>query len=73
MKKALKWDEKEECYEECLIPNGASLFETDMNELVQCASCGKELDFGSCYTSRIYQTEHGFGYSECEECYFEKR
>lgn len=38
---------------------------------MNCVNCGKELKYGDCYTSRIYYTASGFGYTECHDCYFE--
>ena len=40
-----------------------------MEEIVNCAECGKEIDFGSCYTSRKIHTKGGFGFSVCGDCY----
>ena len=46
-----------------------SIYEDDMDTIVNCASCGKELPFGEAYTSMEIHTAGGFGYAVCEECY----
>lgn len=67
-----KWDSKKKKYNKVNIPSDwkISTFEFDMNTIVNCVNCGKEVVFGDGYTSRRYHTEMGMGYSECEECYF---
>lgn len=71
MKKLHKWNISRRQYEEYLIPDNwnVSTYETDMNKIVNCAQCGKELCFGKCYTSKKIHTSIGFGYGVCEECY----
>ena len=44
-------------------------YSDDMDEIVNCPHCGKEVTFGSCYTSREIHTPNGFGYAVCEKCY----
>ena len=44
-------------------------YSDDMDEIVNCPHCGKEVTFGSCYTSKEIHTPHGFGYAVCEKCY----
>lgn len=43
-----------------------------MKEIVNCPHCGKELEYGNCYTSLEIHTEMGFGYGVCEKCYEEE-
>ena len=69
MSKAQKWIEKEHKYIPYELPDGASLYEEDMETIVSCCSCGKKIRFGDCYTSRHIHSDVGFGYAECEECY----
>ncbi len=47
-------------------------YSTDMDELINCAQCGKEIKFGDGYTSREIHTPVGMGYSVCESCYEEE-
>ena len=44
-------------------------FAVDMDEIVNCPHCGREVTFGECYTSREIHTQSGFGYAVCEKCY----
>ena len=53
-----------------LSADGASFFEDDMNKEISCCQCGKKIKFGNSYTSRTIHTEVGFGYAECEDCYY---
>ena len=66
-----KWDFKTRKYEPYNIPEAWSCktFSMDMDEIVNCPHCGREVTFGECYTSRQIHTEHGMGYAVCEECY----
>ena len=66
---AKKWNFSKVEYEDYELPEGASTFSKDMDEIVSCARCGKRLSFGDTYTSRQIQTQGGFGYGVCEKCY----
>lgn len=66
---AKKWNFSKGEYEDYDLPEGASTFSKDMDEIVSCARCGKQLSFGDTYTSRQIQTQGGFGYGVCEKCY----
>lgn len=46
-----------------------SQYENDMNTVVNCVSCGKEIRFGDGYISRRYHDAMGFGFCECADCY----
>lgn len=69
MKKALKWHPKEHKYHEYELPAGSSAFEKDMEKMIACAQCGKQMPYGLGYTSRQIHTPGGFGYLVCEQCY----
>ncbi len=69
MKQALKWDFEKREYFPVEIPDGSSLFEKDMDEVVSCAECGQPVTFGECYTSRTIHSPYGFGYAVCPECH----
>lgn len=70
-----KWNNKKKKYDKVKIPNEWKIttYEIDMDKVVNCVNCGKEIPFGNSYTSRRFHTEMGMGYSECEECYFSYR
>lgn len=40
-----------------------------MDEVVNCARCGKKIKYGDCYTSKQIHNDFGFGYAVCPECY----
>lgn len=67
----LKWNYKTHSYEPCYIPSHWKVrtYCDDMTEVVNCASCGKEVEFGMTYCSRRIHTVMGFGYAVCAECY----
>lgn len=69
MTKALKWIEKEQKYIDYELPEGASLYESDMDKEVACCQCGRKIKYGECYTSRTIYSPAGFGFAECEQCY----
>lgn len=68
-RKAQKWSFKTKEYTECKIPPRASLYEIDMDKMIQCAACGKEISYGAGFTSRQIHTHGGLGYIVCDECY----
>ena len=41
-----------------------------MDEIINCACCGKEVAFGDCFTSRkIFGVNGIFGFPVCSDCY----
>lgn len=66
------WDKRE--YEDCEVPDdwNCKVYSEDMDEIVNCAHCGKKMRFGDCYTSVEIHTGVGFGYAVCLECYTEE-
>lgn len=66
-----KWNFKTREYEPYNIPKdwNCKTFSMDMDEIVNCPHCGKQVAFGKCYTSRQIHTKHGMGYAVCEKCY----
>lgn len=66
-----KWNYEKQDYEPYVIPEewNTPLYSDDMSEIVNCARCGKEVTFGSCYTSREIHSRVGFGFPVCEECF----
>lgn len=68
----LKYDLKTNSCKEHTVPSDWKIatYCDDMDEIVNCVSCGSELKFGFGYSSRRYYSKGGFGYCECENCYF---
>lgn len=66
-----KWNYKTKKYEEYTVPDSwkVKMLSDDMNEEINCASCGKPMLYGNGYTSRTIHSKHGFGYVVCKDCY----
>ena len=66
-----KWNYKTRKYDPYEIPADwhTPLLSDDMGEEINCASCGKLVKFGDCYTSKVIHGKMGFGYFVCEDCY----
>lgn len=69
--KAGKWNSYTKRYENYETPDdwNTPLYTDDMDEIVNCAQCGRTLKFGDCYTSREIHSRHGMGYPVCQDCY----
>lgn len=67
-----KWNNKKKMYEPYEVPDTwkLTLFSCNMDEIINCTNCGKEIEFGDGYTSQRYYSNNGMAYSECKECYF---
>lgn len=70
-----RWNHQKRDYEPFEVPDDRRCRTLcfDMDEIVDCASCGTSLPYGRMYTSHEIHTEHGMGYAVCEECYCEER
>lgn len=66
---AFKWDFKTKKYSDYTLPPQASCYEADMGRIIQCASCGKFLEYCNGYTSRQICYYPGLGYIVCADCY----
>ena len=66
-----KWNFKTREYEPYSVPAdwNCKTFSVNMDEIVNCPHCGREVRFGDCYTSRQIHTRYGMGFAVCEECY----
>lgn len=67
-----KWNYETHQYEEYKVPSdwNVSMYETDMEKVVNCAECGKPMKYGESFTSqRIYDSAGLFGYAVCRECH----
>lgn len=69
--RAYKWNGAD--YEPYPIPEGCNCvtYSPDMDEIVNCISCFRELPFGETYTSHQYHTKGGMGFAEYEKCYYD--
>ena len=65
-----KWNYRTLEYEEYTVPSNwkVKAFNTDLEEKVNCASCGKSVIYGNGYPSRTIHDENGFGYAVCYGC-----
>lgn len=66
---AIKWDYKERVYKNYLLPIGSVTIASNEEDRIICASCGKEISFGSSYTSLLIHTSTGIGYCVCTDCH----
>lgn len=66
-----KWNYKKHKYERYDIPFWwkVTTYEKDFNEKINCASCGRKIEYGDSLTSLEIHTNIGFGYCVCEKCY----
>jgi len=66
-----KWNFKAREYEPYSVPAdwNCKTFSVDMDEIVNCPHCGREVRFGDCYTSRQIHTRYGMEFAVGEECY----
>ena len=69
MKAVNKWNFKLHKYEDVQIDDKCSMYEDDMDKIIKCPNCNKDVKFGDCYTSKQYHNDFGFGYAVCGECY----
>ena len=67
-----KWDEEAHTYKPRLVPASWNVkaASDDMDEIVNCPHCGKELPYGKTYTSMQFHARMGMGYAVCEDCYY---
>ena len=74
MKVYQKWNYETHKYDDYLVPDDKILktYSNDMNEIVNCCQCLKEMTFGEGYTSMEVHTNMGFGYCVCGKCYEEE-
>lgn len=68
-----RWNYEKHTYTPYEIPDdkdlNIKLFSGDLNEVVNCPHCLKEVKFGDTYTSLEFHNEVGFGFSVCARCY----
>jgi hypothetical protein len=44
------------------------VYSDDVDEIINCADCGKEIRYGDSYTSLEIQSRRGFSYCVCKDC-----
>lgn len=66
-----KWNYETHDYDPYKIPDewNVPLITDDMEEIVNCPHCGKELKYGDTYTSKEIHNYIGLGFGVCSECY----
>lgn len=71
MKLLRKWNDVKHQYVPYFIPDewNTPLYTEDMDEIVNCAECGRKILYGMSYTSRLIHDHIGLGYPVCEECH----
>lgn len=67
--KVQKFNRKTHQYEDYELPAGAKTYSENMDEIIPCAGCGKQIKVNDGYTSLEIHTNAGFGYIVCETCY----
>ena len=72
--KLQKWSYQKHKYSDYEIPDSwkCPIYSDNMDQVINCTSCGKLLRYGNCYTSLEIHNRHGFGYPVCQECYKEE-
>ena len=69
--RAFRWDGEQYVPYEIPADCNCVTYSSDMDEIVNCISCFKELPFGETYCSHQYHDKNGFGFAECEKCYYD--
>lgn len=71
-----KWSYSTQEYEDYSVPDNRNICLIvpidKLNEICDCANCGKKVIIGDTYTSRTIHNKYGFGYCICEDCYSEE-
>ena len=70
-----KWNYIKHDYDDYNIPDNwhVSTLELDLNTIINCVQCGKEVKYGDTYTSlEVHTPLYGFGYCVCKKCYNEE-
>ena len=66
-----RWDNERHEYLPFAVPDDrrVTVRASDMDAVVDCASCGTTMTFGESMTSLEIHTVFGIGYAVCEGCY----
>lgn len=65
------WNYERHKYEKYRVPNewNVKIYADNMEEIINCAHCGKKIKAGDSYTSYEIHNEIGIGYGVCEKCF----
>lgn len=55
-------------YEPCHVPDNAVIM-AGLNDVVQCANCGRPVRFGNTFSSSDICNDVGIDYAVCLDCY----
>jgi hypothetical protein len=66
--KVNKWDFVKHKYEEVNL-DYTPIYREDLDRIIECINCRKEIPYGMAYTSAQYHNEAGFGYPVCADCH----
>lgn len=74
MKTLQKWNYENRKYEDHKVPKewDVSLYEKDLSNIINCAECGKSIEFGDAYTSTKIHNDYGLGFAVCFGCHEEE-
>lgn len=74
MKFLQRWDYDLHKYIPFVVPNECvfKIYSNNMDDIINCCQCFKEMKFAEGYTSMEVHTGAGFGYAVCEKCYDEE-
>lgn len=68
----MKWNAEEKEYEPYEVPEdwNVAIYSNDLDKMIDCAGCGKEIKFGDGYTSMEIHNFVGFGFIVCGDCHW---
>lgn len=66
-----KWNYEKHKYEAHYVPVNwnVKIYADNMEEIINCAHCGKKIKAGDSYISYEIHNEVGIGYGVCEKCF----
>lgn len=72
--KLQKYSRVDHQYHNYYVPDSMNipLYTTNLDEIINCCQCMKEMRFKDGYTSLEVHNDYGLGYSVCPECYQEE-
>ena len=74
MKFLQRWDYDSHEYIPFVVPDECvfKIYSDNIDDIINCCQCLKEMKFGEGHTSMEVHTGAGFGYAVCEKCYDEE-
>lgn len=69
---AEKYDFKERRYKRYILPAGAAMERDNLEDVVNCANCGRTITYGESYTSLTIHNPYGIGYCVCGQCHYKE-